>query len=144
MLIRNQCCRSQRLTLVRKTPAVVILAIGVVVSACSGDDDVADGPAQADIDGDPPYGLGAEVGETYDYTLYTHCGIEWARIDGVWWQAPTPLDGGNANPPPGWGNPYDDGELEIVDETRAIYRGGAGEDVEFERTDLIEPPFSCA
>lgn len=80
--------------------------------------------------------------ETYEYTLYTHCGIEWTRIDGVWWQASAPLNDGNANPPSGWGNPYDKGEMEVVDAATAIYRGGPS-DVEFERTGVVDAPFAC-
>lgn len=103
----------------------------------------AEGPAQADVADEPPYGPGAEVGETYDDVLYTHCGIEWARIDGVWWQA-TPLDDGRPSLlPVGWGDPYDAGELEIVTATSAIYRGGPDAEVEFERTDRAEAPFTC-
>ncbi len=93
-------------------------------------------------DNEPPYGAGVDVGETYDYVLNTHCGIEWTRIDGVWWRT-TPLDDGSGNPPAGWGNPYDSGQLQVVDETTAIYSGGPDVDVTFERTDLVEPPFVC-
>jgi len=151
--IGNQIAGSVRRTGVKRLMTVFI-ALSVITSqsACSDDDgavssvgggaEVVDGPAQADIDDEPPYGAGAEVGETYDYTLYTHCGIEWTRIDGVWWRATTPLSDGNANPPPGWGNPYDKGQMEIVGESAAVYRGVEG-DVEFERTDEVEAPFAC-
>lgn len=131
---------------------LIAAALVVMLTACSGDDDVVGsggggevvtGPAQADIDDEPPYGAGIEVGETYDYTLYTHCGIGGTRIDGVWWRAATPLNNGSGNPPPGWGNPFDKGALEIVDESTAIYRGGPG-DVEFERTDMTDAPFACS
>lgn len=102
---------------------------------------VVDGPAQAAIDNKPPYGPGV-IDETYEYVLYTHCGIEWARIDGVWWQT-TPLNAGNANPPSGWGNPYDAGQLRVVDKSTAVYSGGPGVDVQFARTDIVEAPFAC-
>lgn len=147
----NQTYGTHRLTPVTRPPIFIAVAILLLTSACSGDDDtvgsggggdVVDGPAQADIDDEPPYGVGIEVGETYDYTLYTHCGIEWTRIDGVWWQTPTPLSDGNANPPSGWANPYDKGQMDIVDDSTAIYRGGPGE-VEFERTDVTDAPFVC-
>jgi hypothetical protein len=45
------------------------------------------------------------------YRLYTHCGIQWARIDGTFWGATQPLSDGNGNPPSGWGNPIQDGTL---------------------------------
>lgn len=131
----------------RLLPALV-LCFTVTLAAC-GDNDAAgnrpgvvEGPVQADIDNEPPYGPGAEVGASYDYVLDTHCGIEWARIDGVWWRT-TPLNDGNANPPSGWGNPRDAGELLLVDDTTAVYTGGPDVEVEFKRTDLTDPPFVC-
>lgn len=135
----------------RRLVLALVVCFAVAFAACGDEDGVAtggrpqvvEGPAQADIDNEPPYGPGAEVGESYDYVLYTHCGIEWARIDGVWWRTP-PVDDGNANPPSGWGNPYDAGELLVVDDTTAVYSGGPDVEVEFERTDLSEVPFACA
>jgi hypothetical protein len=35
------------------------------------------------------------------YRLYTHCGIEWAKIDGTFWHAKHPLSDGSGNPPAG-------------------------------------------
>ncbi len=110
------------------------------VAACSTGGSV-DGPNQDDIE-NPPYGVGVEVGETYDYVLYVHCGVRWARIDGTWWEA-APLDDGNSNPPDGWGNPYDAGSLTVVDETTAEYTGGPDVTVRFVRTDATQPPFVC-
>lgn len=115
----------------------MITAVG-----CGDDGGVVVGPAQADIDDEAPYGPGIAVGENYEYVLYTHCGIKWARIDGAWWRT-TPLDDGNANPPPGWGNPYDAGLLRISDDTTAKYEGGPGTTVEFVRTESVEAPFTC-
>lgn len=100
------------------------------------------GPSQASIDNEPPYGPGAEVGETYDYVLSTHCGIKWTRIDGVWWET-NPLNDGSGNPPPGWDNPWDAGEMKILDDDTAIYRGGPGAEVRFRRTRIVEAPFTC-
>lgn len=122
--------------------AVLLVGCGADQQPVEGYRQSADGPAQTDITSEPPYGPGVEVGETYDYVMYTHCGIEWTRIDGVWWRT-NPLNAGNANPPPGWGNPYDDGELHVADEDTAVYRGGPGVEVEFERTDTVDAPFAC-
>lgn len=129
--------------------AAVLLATGALLTAGCGDDDasgdrprVVEDPPRMDQDGDPPYGLGVEVGETYDYVLYTHCGVEWAPIDGVWWQT-DPLDDGNANPPSGWGNPHDAGTLTVDGDDTASYTSDTGIEVEFRRTGIIEAPFSC-
>jgi hypothetical protein len=120
---------------------VAFLVVMTIVGSCASDD-VVDGPAQADLDNEAPYGPGVVVGETYDYVLYTHCGVQWARVDGVWWESEL-LDDGNANPPEDWGNPYDKGQLTVIDGTTAEYTGGPGATVRFERTGATEPPFAC-
>ena len=112
-----------------------------MLAACGGDHGVT-GPPMADIDNKPPYGPGVEVGKSYDYVLYTHSGIEWARIDGVWWHA-VPIDDGNGNPPSGWGNPYNAGELVVMDDFTAVYGSGRDNNVEFKRTNNVKAPFVC-
>lgn len=123
--------------------AMTLVACGDDSATSGGRPQVVDGPAQADIDNKPPYGSGIVVGDTYDYLLFTHCGVEWTRIDGAWWRA-TPLGDAAGNPPSGWGNPYDAGQLHVVDDTSAVYSGGPGVDVEFKRTDRVEMPVNCA
>src|SRR5262249_11550969 len=66
------------------------------------------------------------------YRLYTHCGIEWAQIDGTWWQTDTPLSDGSGNPPRGWANPYQSGTLVFRDASTAEFQSSAG-DVTFHR-----------
>jgi hypothetical protein len=77
------------------------------------------------------------------YQLYTHCGIEWAKINGTFWQARHPLSDGNGNPPSGWGNPYQKGTLVFVGATTARFESAPG-NVTFERTSLKQPPFICS
>ena len=126
----------------RGRPVVVLVAsVALMLAACGGDH-MGMGPAPADIDNKPPYGQGGEVGKTYDYALYTHGGIEWARIDGVWWHT-EPIDDGNANPPSGWGNPYNAGELVVLDDFTAVYSSGGDINVEFNRTNNVKGPFIC-
>lgn len=119
---------------------MLLVAGALVAVSCGGGG--GGGPARADIDNEAPYGPGVEIGESYDYVLYVHCGVRWARIDGVWWET-TPLDDGNANPPDGWGNPHDKGELTVVDDSTAEYAGGPDVTVRFERTNVTEVPFVC-
>ena len=116
----------------------LLLAV-CVVAACSSGDSVAVGPAEADIANEPPYGPGVGIGDEYEYVLYVHCGVEWARIDGDWYKT-EPLNDGNANPPPGWGNPFDEGSLTIVDRSTAEYRSDNGEMLTFVRTEDGVPP----
>lgn len=122
------------------TPRLLPTALAVcVVAACSSADPLAVGPAEADIASEPPYGPGAGVGDEYDYVLYVHCGVQWARIDGDWFET-EPLNDGDANPPPGWGNPYDKGSLTMVDRDTAEYRRDNGETVTFVRSEDGGPP----
>jgi len=77
------------------------------------------------------------------YQLYTHCGIEWARIDGTFWRARHPLSDGNGNPPRGWGNPLQAGTLTVLSRTTARFTSPAGS-VTFQRTARTRPPFVCS
>ncbi len=67
----------------------------------------------------PPYTSGIEVGRTYDYAMYTHCGIDKAKIDGTWWRASPPQDDRDGNPPAGWNGAV--GTLRIVSEDKAVF-----------------------
>jgi hypothetical protein len=77
------------------------------------------------------------------YQLYTHCGIQGAMINGTYWRAMRRLSDGNGNPPPGWGNPYQQGALILLSGTRASFQSPAGT-VRFERTARLRPPFICS
>jgi hypothetical protein len=85
----------------------------------------------------------ADLPEPHRYQLYTHCGIHWARLQGGWWQATTPLDDGNRNPPRGWGNPSQEGTMSYPEPDRAVFDTDNGLHVEFVRTDITAAPFSC-
>jgi hypothetical protein len=65
------------------------------------------------------------------YSLYTHCGIDWARIDGRWYQASPPLSDGSGNPPAGWGNPSQQGTIQVISSTEAEFTDSAGHHVRF-------------
>ena len=77
------------------------------------------------------------------YRLYTHCGIRWARIHGTFWRATPPLSDGNGNPPPGWGDPYQDGTLRLMNRTTAQFSSRAGR-VTFKRTARTQPAVVCS
>src|SRR6056297_895372 len=121
--------------MMRSAAIIAILGLGLV--ACSDDDGPAEGPTGAALE-EAPHGPGAEIDRTYDYDLYVHCGVEWARMDGGWGQA-APLADGNATPPPGWGNPFHAGELVLLDDTSATFTGPEGP-IAFERTDRSGSP----
>ena len=108
------------------TRCLALLAVTVVVTAC--------GHSASRT---------TRSGAGRPYRLYTHCGIEWARIDGTFWRAKQPLSDGSGNPPAGWGNPFQDGSLVILDPTTARFESTAGS-VLFERTSRRQPPLLCS
>jgi hypothetical protein len=61
------------------------------------------------------------------FELYTHCGIDEAFFDGRYYEAVEPLSDGNGNPPPGWGNPSQDGTIRVVSATEASFHSDAGD-----------------
>jgi hypothetical protein len=65
------------------------------------------------------------------YSLYTHCGIREARIGGTYFVADQPLDDGQGNPPPGWGNPYQSGTVSTPSPLVAVFRDSVGHIVRF-------------
>ena len=79
------------------------------------------------------------AGSWQPFTLYTHCGLGRTVIefDGDLWEAtgPGPLDDGAGNPPPGFGNPSDEGSIVRLDADRATYRSSEGVVLDLARLD---------
>lgn len=71
------------------------------------------------------------VGGSAPYSLYTHCGILSATINGSSFYAEPALTDSSGNPPPGWGNPYDTGEMKLTSPTTAAFRDSAGNAAHF-------------
>lgn len=68
----------------------------------------------------------ASTSASVPYTLLTHCGIDEVMHDGRWYErVGGPLDDGSGNPPPGWGNPFQEGRLVIEGDT-ATFTDDAG------------------
>jgi hypothetical protein len=111
-----------------KSLAVLLVILAMVVTACGSKSTRV--PTRTVEHGRP-------------YQLYTHCGIEWARIGGRFWRAVPPLSDGNGNPPSGWANPYQNGTLNFPNRTTARFSSAAGS-VVFKRTSRKEPPFICS
>jgi hypothetical protein len=65
------------------------------------------------------------------YQLYTHCGIDEARIGNRYYEAVHPLSDGQGNPPAGWGNPYQPGTMTLQPPAAAVFRDDAGHQVQF-------------
>ena len=73
----------------------------------------------------------AAAGSPQPYQLYTHCGIDEARIGNRYFEAVHPLSDGQGSPPPGWGNPYQQGTMTLLSPAGAVFRDRAGHQVQF-------------
>jgi hypothetical protein len=104
--------------------ATVIVVCGV--GACG-----TGSPKQHDSDARTPPALATAPVSTRPYRLYTHCGIDEARIGSRYFTAVHPLSDGSGNPPPGWGNPYQQGTMTLASSTTAVFRDRAGHEVRF-------------
>jgi hypothetical protein len=102
-------------------PAVGTVA-AIVLAACGT------GPvAQATVPGGPS----PAAASPQPYQLYTHCGSGEARIGSRYFEAVHPLSDGHGNPPPGWGNPYQQGTMTLLSPAEAVFRDRAGHQVQF-------------
>lgn len=103
----------------RHMRALIALLVAVAVSGCA---EGAPGP-----DGGTPVSISGEstvsVGQTIDFSMYTHCGVESTRINGRVWNAVDPLYASpeRLGPPDGWGDPYQAGELTLESVDRAVF-----------------------
>lgn len=84
----------------------LLASVVVVLVACSGLNNAASPPATNPT---------LKVGQSVAYNLYTHCGILSVSANDHTYYAHPPLSDGQGNPPPGWGNPYDNGTLAMID-----------------------------
>lgn len=80
----------------------------------------------------------ASVGVSYQFQLYTHCGLDWPLamdFDGSFWDpiGPGPASDGNGNPPVGFGNPIDRGTVTLISPTLAHYRSSTGTMMQWRR-----------
>jgi hypothetical protein len=96
--------------------------------------------------GTPPFSSPPPAGaKSVPYSLYTHCGIGYARIGGHWYRARPPLSDGSGNPPSGWGNPYQKGTIQIASRTEAKFSDTAGHHVRFVlQPGVTRPPQICS
>lgn len=127
-----------------------LLAASVVAAGCGAADDgggqgmrttaerdepgvTAPGPARPCFPGlkSLPCAAGVEVGVSYPYELYTHCGIRDAYFDGRLWVAKPVLSDGSDNPPEGWDNPDDVGTMRLVSPDAATFDNAAGRTAKF-------------
>jgi hypothetical protein len=85
-----------------------------------------------------PCGKGVEEGVPYRFELLTHCGVEWAYLDGRYWIAAPKI-----NPPPDW-NPIQSGTITLVNEHEAKFEGDSSGDASFRPAPNGYRPRPCA
>jgi hypothetical protein len=71
--------------------------------------------------GSAPVTIG--VGETADFAMYSHCGVESTEFNGRVWNAVEPLYATpeRLGPPAGWGDPEQEGRLTLEAPDRAVF-----------------------
>jgi len=109
-------------------PATASVLVAWAVAACASSP-----AAQPPSPGRPSPAAAAApaAGSPQPDRLYTHCGIDEARIGNRYFQAVRPLSDGQGNPPPGWGNPYQPGTMTLLSPATAVFRDHAGHRVLF-------------
>jgi hypothetical protein len=108
----------------------VVLGLMLLSTALAGC--ASGGGAAATAGGNMP-SVVMSVGASAPYRLYTHCGVLSASINGSIFSAEPALTDGSGNPPAGWGNPYDSGEMSLTSPTTADFRDSAGNSAHFTR-----------
>ncbi|HET6706712.1 hypothetical protein [Amycolatopsis sp.] len=66
-----------------------------------------------------------------DFPLFTHCGVDEAKIGDRFYEAETPLIGPARSAPPGWDNPYQEGTMTLTSPAAAVFRDDSGHEVRF-------------
>jgi hypothetical protein len=120
--------------------ALAAFLVAVSISACADE-------SGGTVLGGPPSTTEPStisVGETVDFSMYTHCGVESTRINGRVWNATDPLYSSleMLGPPDGWGDPYQDGRLTLQSAGRAVF-AALGERVVLVPSDTGEPLRPC-
>ena len=124
------------------TDTVLTALLAVAVAGCAS-------PARTQASpGHPASPASAAANASASYTLYTHCGIRFAKIGGRWFEADRPLSDGSGNPPPGWGNPSQPGTIKMLSASVAEFRDSLGHVVRFHlvhpRAGVSKPEQVCA
>ena len=100
----------------------LVAASILAIAACGGSGDHHVGTARASS----PTAV-----TSIPFDLYTHCGVDEARIGTDYYEADRPLDDGMGNPPSGWSNPTATGTMTVYSDHSATFHDGLGHVVRF-------------
>jgi hypothetical protein len=115
----------------KSMPVTVLETLpAIAVAGCASSARTHAGP------GHPGNPATAAANASVSHTLYTHCGIRFAKIGGRWCEAGRPLSDGSGNPPPGWGNPSQPGSIRMLSASVAEFRDSLRHVVRFH---LVHP-----
>jgi hypothetical protein len=129
---------------------VAVAVLAIVLAAAIIDEIVSSGvrslPPQVGSVAPQPLGNGlsryfprsgrASPGVSYQFRLYTHCGLDWPLamdFDGSFWDPMGVASDGYGNPPPGYGNPIDQGTITLISPTLTQYRSSTGTVMQWSR-----------
>ena len=129
---------------------VAVAVLAIVLAAAIIDEIVSSGvrslPPQVGSIAPQPLGNGlsryfprsgrASPGVSYQFRLYTHCGLDWPLamdFDGSFWDPMGVASDGYGNPPPGYGNPIDQGTITLISPTLTQYRSSTGTVMQWSR-----------
>lgn len=75
-----------------------------------------------------PISARVQAGVLYAYEALTHCGFTATTFDfdGSFWAPVNPAAEGAPNPPPGIGNPVDEGSIGLAGPDEAVFRSASG------------------
>jgi hypothetical protein len=105
---------------------VVVVLATAALGACGTESAINAGTAAGPSGSGPSATTAAQP-----YRLYTHCGIDEARIGNRYFEAVHPLSDGHGNPPAGWENPFQQGTMTLLSTSEAVFRDDAGHHVLF-------------
>jgi hypothetical protein len=109
----------------------ILLVVAVILAACGTGSPGTGSPGHRAKDHGRSSTVAAATGSSQPYQLYTHCGIDEARVGSRYFEAVHPLSDGNDNPPAGWGNPYQQGTVTLLSPSEALFRDHMGHHVLF-------------
>ncbi|GAC1613785.1 MAG: hypothetical protein NVS9B1_22660 [Candidatus Dormibacteraceae bacterium] len=106
------------------TPIVCVFLLTIGCGTVRSGGETPEGPI-------PGANVNIDPGKSAPYSLYTHCGIRSAQINGQVFYALPPAGDGSGNPPRGWGNPMDTGTMTLHGDGTADFRDPAGNSARF-------------